>query len=204
MDPILGWGAWLVGGAALGLGFGLGLLSRRRALRISPLRRAGRPSQEGALEDLPALRGERQLWVVPDTAAQERLILRGAGHAAQQRPVLLAPAPASRSTLEPSAAPPAIARLEEPRPTVDELLEAASSLAWMGPPLLLVQGAAALEETSEGEASDTVVRDLLADCPETCDLLVVELDRAPTRTEPRARLDAKHPALVPRDRSAAE
>ncbi len=198
MEPILGWGAWLAGGAALGLGFGLGLLSRRRALRISPLRRAGKPAQEVALEDLPTLRGERQLWAVPDTSTQERLILAITAHAARHRPVLLAPAPASRATLEPGGAPPAIARLDEPRPTVDDLLEAARSLAWMGPPLLLVQGAAALEETSEGEASDAVVRDLLADCPPAYDLLVVELDKASTRTEPQARIAAEHPALAPR------
>jgi hypothetical protein len=197
METTLCWGAWLVGGGALALGFGLGLLSRRRVLRISALRRAGEPGTESALEGLPALRGARQLWVVPDTAAQERLILAATALAACHRPVLLAPAPASRAALEPSDAPPAIVRLEELRPTVEELLEAARSLAWMGPPLLLVQGADALEEISEGEASDTVVRDLLADCPNSYDLLIIELDTTPMRTEPQARIGAEHPALVP-------
>ncbi len=188
MEPLLPWWTWLVAVILLAVGFGLGLLSRRWLLRVSSSCRAGMPELEPAIEGLPRLGDARQLWVLPDLEQRRSLTVRLAGHVGKHRPVLLVCSERERDAVAPSLHAPAIAWLSEERPSVEDVLLAARPLAWMGRPLVVVYGAAALEEVAEDEEADEVVAELLQDCPHDLDLLVLELEGQPLRRQPDHRV----------------
>ncbi len=165
----------------------MGLLSRRRLLRLDPLQRAALETTETGLDGLPAVHGARQVWVVPDEPAHMAVLARVAEHVATHRPVLLVAAEPCLRAVQAQVEAPSIAWLSTARPTVKQVLLAARPLARMGRPLLLVHGSTSLEQASEEETPDAVVRELIEECPDDMDVLVLELAATPLRLKPTYR-----------------
>ena len=110
-------------------------------------------------------------------------------------PVVLQPTQASRAFFAERLQHPAIFWFEDDRPEVDDLLGAVDSLLWMGPVTLLVQGPGALEDHAEDEAPDAVLRELVEECPEAVQLLVVVPEGTYLYRPAKVQLNAEDPRL---------
>ncbi len=168
----------LLGGAALGF-----FIGRRHARARHGLVRPGRRPA------IPGLREGLAVWVLPGHDLRAPAAAALAARGALGCPTLLLPRPAERSYHRGlSAGPPGLAWLDEERPTSAQVLRAAASICPGGPMLLVVEGAPSLEQVSDDEPADAVLKELVEQREDRQALVILLLEGEQSSLEPTARL----------------
>ena len=167
---------WAVQILVVLLGFGLGVALAGfllRRFRPGAKVRMGQPAKSPVHVDLI---GEVRAWRVPDAGVRRPVLACVARELAPFHPVVLVPLPGNRAAYsEDLRGVAGVSWVPNDRPGPAQILEACKELAFIGPPVVLLEGAGAVEPPREDEEEEAVVADLFNDRPPSVSVLLVLL-----------------------------